>query len=386
MKIGIFGGTFNPPHLGHIRACRAFSDIIKPDRLFIIPTYLPPLKQAYDILPAHRLEMCRLAFPFAEICDFEIKNGGVSYTYKTVRHLRESYPDAELFMLIGTDQLAQLEKWRESGYLSENLTFAVAPRYGDKAKFEKEFERHLGMGFRLVRIPIAETEVSSTEVRSGSSTLLTPEVAKYIKEHHLYMNKSEQIKADLYAQKPRRINHIEGVYECALELRDTHFPELTDEKIAEAAYMHDFTKEWSAEKQLELMAEYGVKPAAEGLAEKLFHARTAALLAKHIYNLSDDVCSAIYYHTTGRANMTPLEKVIYFADYIEKNRTYIDCVDVRDTYKMLMEQGDPLALDKAILYSLDLTLENLLKKCQYIHEDTVNARNYLYLTINRKDK
>ena len=53
---------------------------------------------------------------------------------------------------------------------------------------------------------------------------------------------------------------------------------------------------------------------------------------------------------------------------------------------MLMEQGDPLALDKAILYSLDLTLENLLKKCQYIHEDTVNARNYLYLTINRKDK
>lgn len=84
--------------------------------------------------------------------------------------------------------------------------------------------------------------------------------------------------------------------------------------------------------------------------------------------------------------MTPLEKVIYFADYIEKNRTYIDCVDVRDTYKMLMEQGDPLALDKAILYSLDLTLENLLKKCQYIHEDTVSARNYLYLTINRKDK
>ena len=80
-QIGILGGTFNPPHLGHIRACRAFSDIIKPDRLFIIPTYLPPLKQAYDILPAHRLEMCRLAFPFAEICDFEIKNGGVSYTY-----------------------------------------------------------------------------------------------------------------------------------------------------------------------------------------------------------------------------------------------------------------------------------------------------------------
>lgn len=186
MKIGIFGGTFNPPHLGHIRACRAFSDIIKTDRLFVIPTYLPPLKQAYDISPAHRLEMCRLAFPFAEICDFEIRSGGVSYTYKTVRYFRESYPDAELFMLIGTDQLAQLEKWREAEYLSENLIFAVVPRYGDKAELEKEFERHLGMGFRLVMVPIAETEVSSTEIRSGSSALLTPEVAKYIKEHHLY--------------------------------------------------------------------------------------------------------------------------------------------------------------------------------------------------------
>ena len=183
------------------------------------------------------------------------------------------------------------------------------------------------------------------------------------------MNKSEQIKADLYAQKPRRINHIEGVYECALELRDTHFPELTDEKIAEAAYMHDFTKEWSAEKQLELMAKYGVKPDAEGLAEKLFHARTAALLAKHIYNLSDDVCSAIYYHTTGRAHMTLLEKIIYIADYIEPNR---DFEGVEELRRLAYED-----LDRALLLGVETTIQEMWDRRLPIHTNTLRARDWL---------
>ena len=200
------------------------------------------------------------------------------------------------------------------------------------------------------------------------------------------MEKSEKIKRDLYAEKPKRIAHIEGVYECALTLRDAHYPLIPDEDIAEAAYMHDFTKEWSDEKQLALLNMYGMKPDGGGTAVKLYHARTAYALAKNVYGLSDGVCSAIYYHTTGRADMTPLEKVIYFADYIEKNRTYIDCVDVRDTYKLLMEKKDPDALDKAIFYSLDLTLENLLKKGFYIHEDTFRARNWLFLEFNGKEE
>lgn len=379
MKIAFFGGTFNPPHIGHIKACKAFMKQLNPDKLLIIPTNIPPLKESYGILPSHRLEMCRLAFPFAEICDFEITNGGISYTYKTVEYLRGLYPTDELCMLIGTDQLAQLEKWREHQYLFDNLTFAVAPRYENEAEFDKEFERHASMGVRLTKIELEETVISSSDIRkNGPDGYLTPEVYNYIKEHRLYMTRSEQIKSDLYAQNPKRIKHIEGVYECALELSHTHFPELSDEDIAAAAYMHDFTKEWSSSEHLEVFGKYNVEP---DPAEKLFHSRTAALIARHVYDLSDSVCSAIYYHTTGRANMTPLEKVIYFADYIEKNRTHIDCVDVRDTYKMLMEKGDPLALDKAILYSLDLTLEGLLKKSHYIHEDTLQARNFLFLAL-----
>ncbi len=187
MKIGFFGGTFNPPHLGHIRALEAFNAQIKPDRLFVIPTFLPPLKQSYDISPAHRLEMCRLAFPFAEICDFEIQNGGVSYTYKTVEKLKNDFQNAELFMLIGTDQLAQLEKWKNFDYLKQNVTFAVAERYENKETFENEFERHIRLGVKLLKINLTHTDISSSEIRNGlSHHLLTPEIACYIKENNLY--------------------------------------------------------------------------------------------------------------------------------------------------------------------------------------------------------
>ncbi len=198
------------------------------------------------------------------------------------------------------------------------------------------------------------------------------------------MNKSEQIKKDLYASNPKRIKHIEGVYECAIALRNNHFPEITDEEVAQASYMHDMTKEWDAKKHLELFEKYGVTPDEDGNSEKLFHARTAYLLAKHVYGLDDGVCSAIYYHTTGRANMTNLEKIIYLADYIEKNRTHIDCIDVRDTYNMLIERGDGFALERAIMYSLDLTLEDLLKKSYFIHPDTVSARNYIFLQLKQE--
>ncbi len=380
MKVCFFGGTFNPPHIGHINACKRFTETVMPDKLLVIPTNLPPLKQAYSISPAHRLEMCRKAFPFAEICDFEIQNGGVSYTYKTVMYLKERFPDAQLYMLIGTDQLAQLEKWKNYEYLKETLVFGVVNRYNGEDTYRTEIERQKQMGVKLVEIDVDEIEISSSKLRENlSEEFLTPEVFRYIKENFLYMDKTEQIVKDLYAQKPRRIAHIEGVCKCALMLRDHCFPDIPDEKVKQAAYMHDFTKEWSLEKQIEFLKSHGVQQDQYNLPEKLLHAHSASIIAEKVYKLDSDVCSAVFYHTTGRENMEPLEKIIYLADYIEETRTHIDCIDVRDTYTMLREQQDSLAIDRAILYSLDLTLEELLKKRQYIHPRTLAARNYLFL-------
>ncbi|MEG1742567.1 MAG: bis(5'-nucleosyl)-tetraphosphatase (symmetrical) YqeK [Clostridia bacterium] len=199
------------------------------------------------------------------------------------------------------------------------------------------------------------------------------------------MNKSEIIKLDLYAQNPIRIAHIEGVFECACILKNRHFPEISDEEIAQAAYMHDFTKEWNDEKQLELMAKYNFPlDECELNTKKLYHAKSAYLLCKFKYELPQNVCDAVLFHTTGKENMTGIEKVIYLADYIEKNRTHTDCIDVRDTYNMLLAKNNPNALDEAILYSLDFTLEHLLNKGFLIHKNTINARNFLINKLNNE--
>lgn len=192
------------------------------------------------------------------------------------------------------------------------------------------------------------------------------------------MNKSEIIKADLYAEQPKRINHIEGVHQCALRLAAENYPSLDTEYIACAAYMHDFTKEWEDEKQLALLENYGVVlDECEKHNSKLLHAKSAYVLAKYKYMLPQNVCDAVLYHTTGRADMTDIEKVIYLADYIELNRTHTDCKDVRDTYQMLTANGNPNAVEEAVLYSIDLTLEHLLGKRFVIHPNAVSARNYL---------
>lgn len=186
----------------------------------------------------------------------------------------------------------------------------------------------------------------------------------------------EQIKTDLYAQNPARIAHIEGVAECALELKRRHYPEIPDMHVLLAAYMHDFTKEYDQNAQVEILKAHGLLTEDhERLPEKLFHARTAYALAKYKYALAEDICLAVLYHTTGRRGMSGLEKILYLADYIEKNRTHIDCADVRATYNLLFKAGAPLVLEETILYSLDLTLGFLIKKGGVIHTDTIEARN-----------
>ena len=167
-RFGFYGGTFDPPHKGHAAAAAAFAAAVRPDRLYIIPNALPPLKDGrVPAPPADRLAMAALAFPGWTVCDYEIRSGGVSYTYKTVEHLRELHPGGALYMLVGTDQLMQLERWRRP----------------------ESLRRAFGADVRFV--PYEPVEVSSTEVRAALAQgrphpLLADGVARYIREKGLY--------------------------------------------------------------------------------------------------------------------------------------------------------------------------------------------------------
>ena len=181
----------------------------------------------------------------------------------------------------------------------------------------------------------------------------------------------------------RRLKHTLGVAEAAKEIAKTHFPALDLKTVELAALMHDFTKEYPYEKQLELCAHYKLDLTDdERNNPKLLHSKTGAMIASERFSLPSEACSAIYWHTTGRAAMTPFEIVIYLADYIEEFREDIGCIKLREFYKKALkkEPDKTVALHKALVRSFDTTINHLLSDEQTICRDTIEARNYY---INR---
>lgn len=198
LRIGIYGGTFAPIHNGHVEAARAFMEQMKLDYLFIIPTYLPPHKQidgSDD--PMYRLRMCELAFEGIDgvvISDVEIKRGGKSYTYDTLREL--SRPDARLFLLCGTDMVLTFDTW----YRFEDIFKLCYPTYvrreNDPILTQKivqkigEYYEKYGVMFR--RIVTEPRVLSSTDVRRAVregrdiSSMVPSGVAEFIRTHGLY--------------------------------------------------------------------------------------------------------------------------------------------------------------------------------------------------------
>jgi len=201
------------------------------------------------------------------------------------------------------------------------------------------------------------------------------------------MTANEKIIKDLRLSKERFL-HTMGVADCAKKLARRHFPSLSAEKTETAALLHDFTKEYSLNEQIALCRKYNIALTdEEKKTPKLYHAKTAAAIAKHQYGVDEETASAIYYHTTGRANMTVAEVCLYFADYIEEYRTEESCVKVREYYESLLfkEQSHLTALYKAVVYSFNMTILHLLEISESINTETVNARNW-YINILKEGK
>lgn len=163
MKIGLFGGSFDPVHLGHLLIAQAAREELGLDRLFFIPAAQSPFKP--DSKPtsgADRLRWLRLALagkPWCEVDDQEIHRGGVSYTIDTIRDYARRFPGAQIFYLIGGDHVAKLPSWREADELARRAEFAVAPRPGQvEIPFAAPFRGRALKGFPL--------GVSSSEIRA----------------------------------------------------------------------------------------------------------------------------------------------------------------------------------------------------------------------------
>ena len=389
-RIGIYGGSFNPPHLGHYHVAKSACAALSLDMLYVIPACEAPNKQGSAAADGtHRLHMLSLCFGEEEqiqVSDMELRRGGISYTIDTVLQLRQEHPEAELILLMGSDSFLTFQNWHRWEELLRLVTLAVFNRGMKNEKTEikeqKEILQKLGGKIGIVENPIAQ--ISSSDIRRMlvfrcADEHLHPKVAGYIQWNGLYgtgknlrclpMEKLEETVVGLL--KPSRVKHVLGCRDTAVELAKRWGADVTD--AARAGLLHDVTKALDGPLQLTLCEAYGiVLDDFSRQNTKTLHALTGSLVAERIFGENQAVVDAIASHTTGKADMNILEKIIYVADYMEPNRDFPGVEELR--------QLAFTDIDGALKMGLEMTLEVLRKEGREISPGSREALQWL----NRK--
>jgi nicotinate-nucleotide adenylyltransferase len=381
-KIGIFGGTFNPPHLGHIRSAIQAREQLGLEQLIIIPTGLPPHKSLPENSPSpdQRLEMLRLSAKSLSdtvISDIEMSREGISFTADTLRTLRLKHPDAQFWLIMGGDMFLTIKKWYQSDYILKNASVAVFAREQNDCDITDQInclKREYGIDTFF--IPCEPLVISSTELREQlrrreGLEYLQPEVYHYIIKNRLYGAKPSfdwlTAKA-LERHDPKRIPHVLGTEREAVRLAKRW--NCDDDEARPAALLHDITKKLNYAEQLLLCERYGIiTDSVERRTEKLLHAKTGAYVAYHEFGASSDVFQAIYWHTTGKADMSMLEKILYIADYIEPTRNFTDLSELRS-----LAYED---LNAALIRGLEMSIQDMKERGVSPHPKSHEALSFL---------
>jgi nicotinate-nucleotide adenylyltransferase len=204
MRLGIFGGSFNPVHLGHLILAECCREQQRLDQVWFIPAHTPPHKQDHDLAPASdRVEMLKLAAGGHEsfhVSTLELDRGGVSYTVDTLEHLKSEDATRELFLILGSDSLADLPNWKEPARLCELSTPLVVHRGGSPSPdfsvlspfANSETIRQFGAAQVVMPlIGISSSDIRRRVAEGRSIRFLTPRaVEKYIETHGLYHAKA----------------------------------------------------------------------------------------------------------------------------------------------------------------------------------------------------
>ena len=387
-RIGIYSGTFNPAHVGHFRGAQYARRALALDRILMIPDKVAPHKQlpSGSALPEQRLEMLRLGLKNEagiEVSDMTLKMDGPSYTVQTVLRLRQEYPDAKLFFLLGADMLPTFQQWREPERILQNVSLAVFRRGGreEQAAALQAKAQIKAMGGEVILLDNPIMDISSTQLRRMlvfrcASEFIPSEVEAFIYENGLYgtgedcrnlpEEKLEQVVVSLL--KPNRVRHVLGCRETAVELAKRYGVDETD--AARAALLHDITKALDGPLQLTLCRAYGTMLDDFSTKNpKTLHALTGSLVAQRIFGENQAVVEAIRCHTTGKADMNLLEKIIYVADYMEPNRDFPGVDRLRR-----LAYAD---ITQALKLGLEMTLAMLKEQGRDISPESRDALIYL---------
>lgn len=388
-RIAVMGGTFDPIHYGHLVAAEAVRDQYNIERVIFMPTGHPPHKKDRKITdPEHRYLMSILATetnPYFFVSRVEIDREGYTYTIDTIKELKNIYgKDTEIFFITGADAFLEILTWKRSDELLTlcNFIAATRPEY-DKDELIAGIEKIKGdYASRFHFIDIPALSISSTDIRQRVETgrtikyLLPEAVEQHIYKYGLYheqgkeeANQLEMIKD--YVKRnlsPKRMQHTMGVVDMAKELGKAY--NCTSHKCEMAALLHDIAKEIKGEERQRLCQELCIDLDSFSQFPQVLHGFLGAEMAKAQFGITDEeILDAIRYHTTGRQQMSLLEKIIFIADYIEEGRSSIP--SILEARKEVFNN-----LDTSVLISLESTMRYLENKGVKIHPLTMEA--YVY--------
>lgn len=388
MKIGIYGGSFNPPHLGHLAAARAAARALELDKLVFVPAGHPPHKELApgSPTPEQRLAMTAIAADqlllpdVTEVWDVELRREGKSYTADTLAQARERWPEDELWLLMGTDMFLTLQDWHEPEKvlsMAGVCAFGRSPADGEAAFAPQREFLSKTYDAKIATISIPDlVDISSTRLREllakGEGREFLPEaVYGYVLRERLYGTSCdlkrltlEDLRCVSYSMVyAKRLAHIRGTEEEAARLARRWGAD--EDRMRRAAILHDCTKYLTYEEHLDICDRYGVAlEPLERATDKLLHAKSGAAIAKYVFG-QDDIYDAILYHTTARGGMSLEEKLLYIADYMEPNRAFPEVEELRR-----LAYSD---LDGAVRMGAGLSIQEMIQRDREVHHDTMEA-------------
>lgn len=313
-KIGILGGTFDPIHNQHIQIAKTAYKKLKLDQVWILPTKLNPLKKNVSATTEQRIAMINLAIKglsWLKLNDYELTTKDkVNYTIDTIKAFHKKDPDTEFYFIIGSDNLANLNKWKDITHLISLVKFIIINRPGHQPSISLMEKYHCQS---LTVEP--SNDISSSKIRTGEDIdLLNDDEIDYINNNLIYSHERLQFHLD-----KERYQHCLNVGETARKLAIKHHANPTKALIA--GTYHDIAKQWPKEKLINYINKYypkGIKAPFN-----LYHGYAGALYLQHHLKYQDkEILSAIFNHTSGALQMSKLDLIVLLADKISPERNY----------------------------------------------------------------
>lgn len=363
MKIAVFGGTFDPPHIEHINIVKHIMHEFDVNRCIVLPNGNPPHKTNVPVTPAcDRLNMVKLCFDRMDnvfVDDYEMTLTKPCYTSETLKHFSDC---GKVLFVIGADSVAAINTWKNPEKIFELADVVAVGRGGYELNNKDK---------RFIYSDFFGREISSTDIRvmyeyDQSCDCVTPEVDAYIKEHKIYSEYTKYVSEVKKRTSPERFIHTMYTTMMAIKLNSCLKLNVDYAKLFIACTLHDIAKNMSFNEAEKFCA---ITEDLKHAQKKVLHAYLGAYVAKKLFpELDDEILSAIYYHTTFRERMSTLEMLVAIADSIEASRNYSGVDDLR---RLTFEN-----IDVGICAYLKKTVDYLVRKNEAIDPNTLKAYDY----------